>query len=138
MWDGKAIQEVKGYLQKKKSSNRYCLNRWQKRWFVMDGITLSWWERSEHEEIQKPLGSAIMADAILASDSNPASLSSDIVLKIVAKGEAAPPRGIFLRAEKLDEKHTWAAALEKAAGGSKADLGRKLESLRKQVPDSDW
>ena len=80
MWDGKAIQEVKGYLQKKKNSNRYCLNRWQKRWFVMDGITLNWWECSEHEEIQKPLGSAIMADAILASDSNPAALSSDIVL----------------------------------------------------------
>ena len=48
MFDGKVIQEVKGYLQKK-SPNRYRLNRWQKRWFVMDGITLSWWERSEHE-----------------------------------------------------------------------------------------
>ena len=54
MWDGKAIQEVKGYLQKK-SPNRYRLNRWQKRWFVMDGITLSWWERSEHEAIKEPL-----------------------------------------------------------------------------------
>jgi len=124
MFDGKVIQEVKGYLQKK-SPNRYRLNRWQKRWFVMDGITLSWWERSEHEAIKEPLGSAIMADAILASDSNPASLSSEIVLKIIGKGGAA--RDLFLRADTLDEKYTWAAALAKAAGGSKVDLVDRLD-----------
>ena len=124
MFDGKAIQEVKGYLQKK-SPNCYRLNRWQKRWFVMDGITLSWWERSEHEAIKEPLGSAIMADAILASDSNPASLSSEIVLKIIGKGGAA--RDLFLRADTLDEKYTWAAALAKAAGGSKVDLVDRLD-----------
>ena len=40
MFDGQVLQQFSGYLLKK-SPNRVRLNRWQKRWFVMDGETLT-------------------------------------------------------------------------------------------------
>lgn len=126
MFDGQVLQQFSGYLLKK-SPNRVRLNRWQKRWFVMDGETLSWWERAEHEATKEALGSCPMAEVILASDSSPQA-SADIVLKITNRaGDGL--RDLFLRADTVEQKKMWMEALAKAAGGSKVDSVERLEIM---------
>jgi|EP01046_Picozoa_sp_COSAG06_P001629 hypothetical protein len=134
MFDGQVLQITSGYLLKK-SPNRVRLNRWQKRWFVMDGETLSWWERSEHEATKEPLGSCLMAEAIIASDSSP-QVSAEIVLKIANRaGDGV--RDLFLKADTVEEKKMWTEALTKAAGGTKVDSVERLEIMSEST-DMDF
>jgi hypothetical protein len=130
MFDGQVLRLFSGYLLKK-SPNRVRLNRWQKRWFVMDGETLSWWEKAEHEATKEPLGSCPMEEVILSSDSSPQA-SADIVLKITNRtGDGL--RDLFLRADTVAEKKTWMEALTKAAGGAKVDSVERLEIMSESV-----
>jgi hypothetical protein len=122
MLDGSAggdtvpVQEIKGFLLKK-SPNRLRVNRWQRRWFVLDGEALSWWERPEHEEGGKPaLGAAPMSDAAVVPDGHSQKGSMDFTLSFM-DGKAGQFRDLPLRAETLEEKESWVSALSRAASG---------------------
>lgn len=134
MFDGQQLQITSGYLLKK-SPNRVRLNRWQKRWFVMDGETLSWWEKAEHEVTKDALGSCLMADAIIASSADP-NVNAEIVLKIANK-DGDGLRDLFLKADTVDEKKMWSEALTKAAGGTKIDTVERLDIMSDSVGGLD-
>lgn len=136
MFDGQVLQITSGYLLKK-SPNRVRLNRWQKRWFVMDGETLSWWEKAEHEPTKEPLGSCLMAEAIIASSADP-NVSAEIVLKIhQSNKEGDGLRDLFLKADTVDEKKMWTEALTKAAGGTKIDTVERLDIMSDSTGGGD-
>jgi hypothetical protein len=128
MWDSDLSDGVnpvfKGWLMKK-SPNRMRVNRWQRRWFVLDGATLSWWEKSEHETAREPLGVADLSDAIVSDAS--VSRTPDIVL-CGCQAEGDTVRDLFLRTGTVEEKEKWTAALSRSAGGLKLpDTVERLE-----------
>lgn len=94
------------------------VHRWQKRWFVLSGNYLSWWEKAEHENTKAALGSTDVAGAVLKQ------LGPEEIL--VTAGE----KEITLNSEQKGGIQTWTEALSvpasESAGAKVADSIQRL------------
>ena len=92
------------------------VHRWQKRWFILSGCHLSWWEKAEHENTKAALGSTNVAGATV-SQTGP-----DEILLVAGEKE------ITLKSETKGDILIWTAAISvpaaEAAGATVAPAAR--------------